>query len=185
MTSSKNTKRTRLYDDADGKFIHDVVLASCRGRGEKTAIIDTSCTPARRITFAEYGELVEQAGRGLVANGIKPGERIGIFLPNSWEFGVAFHAAMMAGAVPTTMNPTYREREVRYQLETCDAVALVTDGAVLGCISLAGLPELRNVFTTIRVAATAALRNFHPEPRSRSTAEAGYASLLQRHHRFA
>ena len=116
-------------------------------RGEKTAIIDTSCNPARRISFAEYGELVEQTARGLVAAGIQPGDRIGIFLPNSWEFGVAFHAAMMAGAVPTPMNPTYREREVRYQLEACDAVALITDGTLLNGISLAGLPELRSLFT--------------------------------------
>ena len=118
MTTGQSTKRTRLYDDPEGKFIHEVVLASCRVRGEKTAIVDTSCDPARRISFAEYAELVEQAAHGLVASGIKPGDRIGIFLPNSWEFGVAFHAALMAGAVPTPMNPTYREREVRYQLES-------------------------------------------------------------------
>ncbi len=148
MTTGKSTKRTRLYDDPDGKFIHDVVLASCRMRGEKAALVDTSCNPARRITFAEYAELVEQAARGLVASGIKPGDRIGIFLPNSWEFGVAFHAALMAGAAPTPMNPTYREREVRYQLETCDAVALITDGTLLSGISLAGLAELRDVITT-------------------------------------
>ena len=54
----------------------------------------------------------------MVAAGIRPGEMIGIFLPNCWEFGVAYHAATLAGAVPTTLNPTYREREVRYQLET-------------------------------------------------------------------
>ncbi len=142
-----DTTRTRLYDDPDGKFIHDVVLASCRQRGEKVAIVDTSCNPARRISFAEYADLVETAARGLIASGIRPGDRIGIFLPNSWEFGVAFHAATMAGAVPTPMNPTYREREVRYQLETCDAVALITDGALLAGISLAALPELRNIFT--------------------------------------
>ena len=147
MTSAHNTKRTRLYDDPDGKFIHEAVLASCRLRGEKIAIVDMSCTPARRISFAEYAELVEQAARSLVASGIKPGDRVGIFLPNSWEFGVAFHAALMAGAVPTPMNPTYREREVRYQLECCDAVALFTDGTLLNGISLAGLPELRNLFT--------------------------------------
>ena len=140
--------RTRLYDNPEGKFIHEVVLASCRARGERTAMVDTSCSPAKRITYAEYGDLVERAARGLVASGIKPGDCVGIFLPNSWEFGVAFHAAMLAGAVPTTLNPTYREREVRYQLETCDAVALVTDGALLDCISLAGLAQLRNVFTT-------------------------------------
>ena len=124
-----------------------MVLASCRDAVRR---LRSSTRPAIQrvaLLFAEYGELVEQAARGLVAAGIKPGDRIGIFLPNSWEFGVAFHAAMMAGAVPTPMNPTYREREVRYQLETCDAVALITDGTLLSGISLEGFPELRNVFT--------------------------------------
>ncbi len=146
--TAPDTKRTRLYDDPTGKFLHEVVLASCRMRGEKAAIIDTSCTPAKRISYAEYAGRVESAARGLVASGIQPGERIGIFLPNGWEFGVAFHAATVAGAIPTTLNPTYREREVRYQLETCDAVALISDGAQLREISLSGLSELRNIFTT-------------------------------------
>ncbi len=134
------------------------------------------------------------AARGLVASGIKPGDRIGIFLPNCWEFGVAIHAAMMAGAVPTPMNPTYREREVRYQLETCDAVALVTDGALLSGISLAGLPALRNLFTTrshcdgsqpFESLLQRALRNHAAQPRPRLAAGAGNDSLLQRHHRTA
>ena len=67
----------------------------------------------------------------MVSADIKPGDKVAIFLPNCWEFGVAFHAAMLAGAVPTTLNPTYREREVRYQLENSDAVALITDGSLL------------------------------------------------------
>jgi len=143
-----DTRRTRLYDDPEGKFLHEVVIASCEMRGEQIALIDTSCSPAIQISYAGYAERVESAARGLIANGIRPGDRIGIFLPNCWEFGVAFHAALLAGAVPTTLNPTYREREVRYQLETCDAVALVTDGPLVGEISLSGLHELRNVFTT-------------------------------------
>lgn len=146
--ANQTTKRTQLYDDPEGKFLHDVVLASCQMRGEKTAVIDTSCTPAVRISYAGYADRVESAARGLVASGIRPGDRIGIFLSNCWEFGVAFHAALLAGAVPTTLNPTYREREVCYQLDTCDAVALITDGALLSEINLSGLPTLRNVFTT-------------------------------------
>ena len=118
------SQRSQLFADPTDKFLHDVVLESCRRHAEKIAIIDTSCTPASRITYAAYGEMVERAARGLVAAGIRPGEVIGIFLPNCWEFGVAYHAATLAGAIPTTLNPTYREREVRYQLETADAVAL-------------------------------------------------------------
>ena len=140
--------RTQIFADPEGKFVHDAVLDSCRRHGEKIAIIDTSCSPARSITYAEYGEMVERGARGLVASGIRAGDRIGIFLPNCWEFGVAFHAAMLAGAVPTTLNPTYRQREVCYQLENAGAVALISDGAVLNDIVLSGLPELRKVYTT-------------------------------------
>ena len=140
--------RTRLFADPEGKFVHDVVLDSCRRHAERTAMIDTSCIPERRISYADYGDLVERAARGLVAAGVQPGDRIAIFLPNSWEFGIAFHAASLAGAVPTTLNPTYREREVRYQLENSDAVALITDGTLLAGMDLSGLPALRLVYTT-------------------------------------
>jgi acyl-CoA synthetase (AMP-forming)/AMP-acid ligase II len=140
-------ERTHLYADPEGKFIHDVILDSCRRHGDKTAIVDTSCTPFRRVTYAEYGDLVERAARGFVAAGIRPGDMIGIYLPNCWEFGVAFHAATLAGAIPTTMNPTYRDREVRHQMETSDAVALISDGTQLEGIDLSGLPALRKVYT--------------------------------------
>ncbi len=139
--------RTRMYDNPEGRFVHNVILDSCRQHAAKIAVVDTSCTPARRITYAAYGELVERAARGLVAAGVRPGEIIGIYLPNCWEFGIAYHAATLAGAIPTTMNPTYREREVRYQLETADAVVLISDGALLTGIDLSDLPALRDVYT--------------------------------------
>lgn len=148
MTLPKIPTRTGLYADPEGKFLHEVVLDACRKYGEKTALIDTSCTPFRRITFAEYGELVERTARGLVAAGVRPGDMIGIFLPNCWEFGVVFHAATLAGAIPTTMNPTYRDREVNYQMEVSESVALVSDGPLLEGIDLSGLPALRKVYAT-------------------------------------
>ena len=147
MTLPTVPVRTKLFDNPDGKFIHDAVLDSCRKHGDKIAIVDTSCTPHRRISFAEYADLVERTAHGLVATGIRPGDMIGIYLPNCWEFGVAFHAATMAGAIPTTMNPTYRDREVHYQMETSEAVALISDGPLLEGIDLSGLPALRNVYT--------------------------------------
>jgi long-chain acyl-CoA synthetase len=147
MASKADTVRTLLFDDPDGKFVHDAVLDSCRRHGAKIAVVDTSCSPARRLTYSAYGALTESVARGLVAAGIRAGERIGIYLPNCWEFGIAFHAATLAGAIPTTLNPTYREREVRYQLETSDAVALISDGLLLKGIDLSGLPALRKVYT--------------------------------------
>jgi len=138
--------RTQLYADPHNLFLHDLVLDSCRRHAPKTALVDPSCP--RRMTYAEYGETVEAAARGLIAAGIRPGDVVAIFLPNSWEFCVAFHATQLAGAIPTLLNPTYREREVRYQLENSGAVLLISDGTNLEGINLGGLPQLKRVYTT-------------------------------------
>lgn len=138
--------RTELYADPHDLFLHDLVLDSCRRNAEKTALIDTSC--GLRVTYGDYGEKVEAAARGLIGAGVKPGDVVAIFLANSWEFCVAFHATELAGAIPTLLNPTYREREVRYHLENSGAVILITDGCFLEGINLSGLPNLRRVYAT-------------------------------------
>jgi long-chain acyl-CoA synthetase len=138
--------RTELYADPSGLFLHSVILQSCRRNPAKTAVVDSSC--GRRLTYAEYGELVESLAAGFIAAGVKPGEVIAIFLPNSWEFCVAYHAVTLAGAIPTLLNPTYREREVRYQLGNSEAVVLITDGPNIEDINLTGLPDLRRLYTT-------------------------------------
>src|SRR6266852_3300633 len=138
--------RTQLYADPSNVFVHDAVLASCRRHPQKTALVDTSC--GRRLTYAEYGETVESLARGLVAAGLKPGEVVAIFLANSWEFAAAFHAATLAGGIPTLLNPAYRDREVRHQLGNSGAAFLITDGPNICGINLTGLPNLRRVFCT-------------------------------------
>ena len=143
--------RTQLFAEPSHLFLHDIILDSCRCHAEKTALVDASC--ARRFSYAEYGDTVESLARGLIAAGVQPGEVIAIFLPNSWEFCVAYHAATLAGAIPTLLNPTYREREVRYQLENSGAVFLISDGPNLEGIELSGLPALRRVYTTRRASA--------------------------------
>jgi acyl-CoA synthetase (AMP-forming)/AMP-acid ligase II len=136
--------RTELYADPTNIFVHDALLASCRRHGEKTALVDASC--GRRLGYAEYGETVENLARGLIAAGLRRGEVIGIFLANSWEFCAAYHAATLAGGIPTLLNPSYREREFRYQLGNSGAALLITDGAHINGVSLASLPNLRRVF---------------------------------------
>jgi long-chain acyl-CoA synthetase len=138
--------RTELLADPHNLFLHDLILESCRRNAEKIALVDTSC--GRRLTYAQYGDTVESLARGITAAGINPGEVVAIFLPNCWEFCAAYHAITLAGAIPTLLNPSYRERELRYQLENSGASMLITNGRNLEGISLAGLPKLRRVFTT-------------------------------------
>jgi acyl-CoA synthetase (AMP-forming)/AMP-acid ligase II len=148
-TTGTPTPRTKLLADPEGIFLHNAVLAACERFPNNTAIVDTS-TPetSLRITYAQYGELITRLARGLVAAGVKPGDFVAIYLANSWEFAATLHAAMLAGATPTMLNPSYREREVHYQLENSGAHILITDGALVRGMDFGGLPDLNSVYTT-------------------------------------
>ena len=91
-------------------------LLGSQGGGEgieRVALLDTTCS--RRMTYAEYGATVERLARGLVASGLRAGEIVAIYLPNSWEFCAAFHAAQLAGAAPTPLNPQDPRGPVRIE----------------------------------------------------------------------
>jgi acyl-CoA synthetase (AMP-forming)/AMP-acid ligase II len=143
--------RTELYADPKGRFVHDVIFDSCARFPDKIALVDSSCdvsSGSRRLSYGKYGEIVERLARGFVAAGLRPGEVIAIYLPNCWEFCAAYHAATLAGGVPTLLNPSYREREVRYQLENSGAAFLITDGSLLEEVHLSGIAGLRRIYTT-------------------------------------
>lgn len=140
--------RTELFANPEGRFLHGIILDACRRNADRIAIVDTSYPEPRRITYGEYGDLIESVARGLISTGLQPGERVAIFLPNSWEFGATYHAATLVGAIPTPLNPSYREREVRYQLENSGASLLISNGNLITGMNLAGLPALRRVYTT-------------------------------------
>jgi long-chain acyl-CoA synthetase len=141
--------RTQLLADPNGVFLHDAILRACDRFPGNTALVDTS-TPESplRITYAQYGELVSRLARGMIAAGVRPGDFVGIFLCNSWECAAAIHASTLAGAAPTLLNPSYREREIRYQLENSGACILITDGPLVQGMNLRGLPDLKAVYTT-------------------------------------
>ncbi|HXZ29513.1 MAG TPA: AMP-binding protein [Terriglobales bacterium] len=140
--------RTQLHADPAGVFLHNAILEACHRFGERTAVVDTSCSPPARLSYAGYGTRLERLARGLVAASLRPGEVVAIYLANSWEFALSYHAVTLAGGTPTLLNPSYREREVRYQLENSGAVLLITDGPLIQEINLAGLPALRRVYLT-------------------------------------
>jgi acyl-CoA synthetase (AMP-forming)/AMP-acid ligase II len=135
--------RNQLYDDPSGLFLHDAVLRSCERFGEKLAIIDTS--DDTRLSFAELGHLIRATARGLVEKGLRPGEVVAICLPNCWEYCVLFHAITVAGGIPSPINPSYREREVRYQLEKSTATFLFASSQAVAGMDLSQIATMRQV----------------------------------------
>ena len=70
-----------------------------------------------RWTYAELDERVDQVARGLLALGLEPGDRIGIWSPNCAEWVVVQYASARAGVILVNVNPSYRANELRYVLD--------------------------------------------------------------------
>ena len=79
-----------------------------------------------RWTWREFAEKVDAFAAGLVALGLEPGERIGIWSPNNAEWAVTQFATAKAGLVLVNINPAYRLAELEYALNKVGCKALVT-----------------------------------------------------------
>ncbi len=78
-----------------------------------------------RWTFAELKSRAEALAAGLLALGMEPGDRIGIWSPNKAEWTLTQFAAAKAGLILVTINPAYRLSEVEFTLNKVGVKALV------------------------------------------------------------
>jgi fatty-acyl-CoA synthase len=78
-----------------------------------------------RFTFTELDREVERVARGLVACGLVPGDRIGLWAPNCVEWILTMFAAARAGLVLVNINPAYRSSELEFALRLVGCRALV------------------------------------------------------------
>jgi fatty-acyl-CoA synthase len=78
-----------------------------------------------RQTYAEFHAAVEEVARGLLALGIEPGERVGIWSPNNLEWVTLQYATAKVGAILVNINPAYRTSELAYALGQSGVSTLV------------------------------------------------------------
>jgi long-chain acyl-CoA synthetase len=77
------------------------------------------------FSFRQLDELSNQAANGLVATGVRPGDRVTLYGPNCWEWIVAYYAIAKAGAVVNPINVMLTPDEVRYVVEDSGARAVI------------------------------------------------------------
>ena len=73
------------------------------------------------LTYARLDDTTARLARLMAAMLIRPGDRIGLMVPNVPEFGLVFYAALRCGAVVVPMNPLLTEREIAYYLQDSGA----------------------------------------------------------------
>ena len=79
-----------------------------------------------RWTYRELKEQVDAFAAGLLALGLAPGDRIGIWSPNNAEWVITQFATAKAGLILVNINPAYRTYELEYALNKVGCKALIT-----------------------------------------------------------
>ena len=105
---------------------------------------DAAVFPAQgcRVTYDELSEAIDRLACGLLALGLEPGDRIGIWSPNRYEWLLTQFAAARVGLILVTINPAYRLYELDYALNKVGCKALVTAASFKSSDYLKMLAEL-------------------------------------------
>lgn len=81
-----------------------------------------------RVTYKEFGELVDTVAKGLMALGVKKGEKVAVWANNVPYWVTLQFATAKIGAVLLTVNTHYRSHELKYLLENSEAENLFIIG---------------------------------------------------------
>ena len=79
-----------------------------------------------RWSYRRFRQEVDAFAAGLLALGLEPGDRVGIWSPNNAEWLVSQYATAKAGLILVTINPAYRVAEVEYALNKVGCAVLIT-----------------------------------------------------------
>jgi len=100
--------------------ISEIVERNARRIPNRTAII----SEPDKITWSSFNKMVNRLGNSLLDLGVKKGDRIAIYLPNSLEFLIAYFAIARVGAIAVPFNIMYKAAEINYIVNNAEACIL-------------------------------------------------------------
>ncbi len=122
-----------------------IVARAARRFGSKPALV----AGGRTFTYQALDDMCDRVAGGLHELGVRPGDRVSLYSPNRWEWVVAYHAALRAGAVVNPINVMLTPEEVAFVLNDCGAAVIFTAGekaeVILGLTR--AVPTLRRVIS--------------------------------------
>ena len=109
--------------------------------GTREALV--SVAQGSRLTYAELREGADQVARALMALGVHPGDRVGIWSPNNAEWVLTQYGTAKAGAVLVNVNPAYKTQELGFILDRSGVSVLVAARGFRAADYVAMLEEVR------------------------------------------
>ncbi len=125
---------------------HEMLARTAMRAPERPAIYWRDIT----LTYRELYALARSTAVGFHELGLRKGDTLCLLMANRPEYSIAWMAASMLGVVLSPMNPSYKEREVAYQLENSGATAILVQRELLPLVQAARAqaPRLRHILVT-------------------------------------
>ncbi len=125
------------------ELIHELVLRAAERSPDAQALV----YGAERLSYAALADALRQAAQVLLRQGLKPRERVAIYLEKRVENVAAMFGAAYAGLVFVPLNPLLKPAQVAHILTDCNVRVLLTSAPRLAALAplLAGCPDLRTV----------------------------------------
>jgi acyl-CoA synthetase (AMP-forming)/AMP-acid ligase II len=108
------------------RLLGEALLISAQNMPSKTAIIAKS----KEFSFSELKESAEKLASYLSVSGITRGDRVAIYMNNSWQSVVSIYATTLAGAVFLVINPQTKADKLSYILNDSGAKTIISENGL-------------------------------------------------------
>lgn len=121
--------------DFSSRKYPDKIAAICKGK---------------EYSYLDLQILTKKLAGHFISSGIKKGDRIAVYMNNSWESIVSIYAISIAGAVFLVINPQTKADKLNYILKDCGAKIVLSEKSLSKELSsaLQGLPEILEIIMT-------------------------------------
>ena len=127
-------------------LVHDSLQQNAARLPGKVALV----VGGQRLTYSQIDDMANRLAHALISQGVKRGDRVATYLPNTVEAVVGIFATLKAGGVFVVIHPSTKEDKLLYILNNCRATALLAEARTLenGCLGrvLSGAPALKTAF---------------------------------------
>lgn len=105
------------------RLLGEALIKSAKENPQKTAVIVNS----KKYTYSDLLTCVTKLGEHLIISGIEKGDRVAIYMNNSWESIVSVYAITFAGAAFMVINPQTKANKLQYVLKDSGAKILISE----------------------------------------------------------
>ena len=108
-------------EEAPWRTIPELIEYSATAYGSDQALVDGEI----QLSFIELKDEIFKSANALIETGVKPGDRIGIWAPNTWEWVIAALGVHVAGGVLVPINTRFKGKEASYVITKANVSLLL------------------------------------------------------------